>query len=133
MSPLQTKSEADERKSEDAIAEEQQTEKRTIMRDLEVKRYDGKKSGTQKDEASQDDCFELDGEYDANVLAPQYNPILCTGDDDDDEPRRMLGYAAYHGRRYVPAEVKDNLEHFFANNPMPAFLKRFGEALLGSK
>ena len=86
-----------------------------------------------------------DDEYDdmnmttADVIAPQYQPILCLGDEDDEEddytgkPRRqMLGYAAYHGPKFIPAEIKDNMEHFLANNPMPGFVQKFfGRVFLG--
>jgi len=58
------------------------------------------------------------------VKNPKYQAILSTGSDDErDKPRRMMGYAAYHGPKWIPAEIKDNIEHFFATTPMapPSF------------
>lgn len=69
-----------------------------------------------------DPCFEPSIDYTPTVQQPQYQPILASGDDEEEEekPRNMLGYAAYHGPRFVPAEVKDNVEHFMASTPTAA-------------
>jgi hypothetical protein len=82
-------------------------------------------------EHEDEECYDMDT---VGVIAPKYQAILCSGDDEDDEPpRRMLGYAAYRGPKFIPAEVKDNVEHFLANNRMPTFLQKwFGDAFLGN-
>jgi hypothetical protein len=91
----------------------------------------------EKDEDEYDDDTNMNT---ADVIAPQYQPILCLGDDEDEDddgytgkPRRqMLGYAAYHGPKFIPAEIKDNVEHFLASNPMPGFVQKFfGTVFLG--
>ena len=60
------------------------------------------------------------GEIVPTARQPKYQPILATGSDDDEgKPRlrKMLGFAAHHGSKLIPAEIKDNVEHFLANTP----------------
>jgi hypothetical protein len=69
--------------------------------------------------------FEATDEDDSHMVdRAQYQPILAMDDDDEeDAPKRqrvMLGYNAYHGpyARWLPAEIIDNIEHFYNNNPL---------------
>jgi hypothetical protein len=60
------------------------------------------------------------GENIPTVRQPRYQLILATGSDDEEgQPRlrKMLGFAAHHGSKLIPAEIKDNVEHFLANTP----------------
>ena len=65
-------------------------------------------------------------DYQPTVSRPKYEAILATDDFDDDtedkpkKERFMLGYSAYHGSSLIPAEVRDNWEHFVANTPTAA-------------
>ena len=62
----------------------------------------------------QDPCYELNGDFEPTAYQPKYQAILATGEDDDEfaPPRQMLGFAAYHGPKFIPAEIKDNIEHW---------------------
>lgn len=62
----------------------------------------------------QDPCYELNGDYEPTAHQPEYQAIIATGEDDDvtARPRRMMGFAAYHGPKFIPAEIKDNYEHW---------------------
>lgn len=74
----------------------------------------------------EDPCFNHKRENIPTVRPPKYQPILATGSDDEEEEvgkprlRRMMGFAAHHGSRLIPAEIKDNVEHFLANTPTAA-------------
>lgn len=65
----------------------------------------------------QDPCYEINNDFEPTAYQPKYQAIQATGEDDDvTAPRRnMLGFAAYHGPRFIPAEIKDNLEHWRSN------------------
>jgi len=63
----------------------------------------------------QDPTYEINNDFEPTPYHPEYEPILATDDDEDAPRRNMLGYAAYHGPRWIPAEIKDNIEHWRSN------------------
>lgn len=103
------------------------TEKVLSSKEKEEVAVDGQEEVTETEQ--EDDDADI---FDGCCMAPRYQPILSCGDDEEDGDRVMMGYSAYHGNSFLPPEVKDNVEHFLANNQLPSFLQKFvGKVVLG--
>jgi hypothetical protein len=88
-----------------------------------------------------EDIDEEDSYWGSSTIRPKYEPILACDDDDDDEEeegsppkmRNMLGYAAHHGGpRFLPPEIKDNIDHFLTNTPTKSPIIAYVKSVVGS-